>query len=157
AIGPGSSVGRRSLLTVTPDPAGADSRIDIGRHTYIGRGCTLSACGSVRIGDEVTFGDNVYLSAGQHGFAEPGTRVLEQPMMAGQVAVGNGAWIGFGAFISSTARLEIGAGAIVMANAVVTRSVPPLTMVGGVPAIPIKRFDSERREWVRVTGPEQRS
>ncbi|MBW8784966.1 MAG: hypothetical protein JF593_10060, partial [Novosphingobium sp.] len=46
AIGPGSSVGRRSLLTVTPDPAGADSRIDIGRHTYIGRGCTLSACGS---------------------------------------------------------------------------------------------------------------
>lgn len=148
------SVGRRTLLSVIPDPAGGSSRIDIGRRSYVGRTCVLSACGVLRIGQGVTLGDKVYVSAGQHGFADPGTRVLDQPMVGGEVIIGDFAWIGYGAFISSTRRLTIGEGAIVAANAVVTRDVAPYTMVGGVPAKPLRRFDPASRQWLRYDGGE---
>ncbi len=147
AIGASSAVGRRSLLTVVPRPDGGASAIAIGRNSYIGRGCTLSACGRLTVGDDVTFGDNVYASAGQHGCDDPGRRVLEQPMQPGDLTIGDGAWIGYGAFVSSTGSVTIGKGAIVCANAAVTRDVPELTMVGGVPARILRRFDPQARVW----------
>lgn len=58
----------------------------------------------------------------------------------GDIIIGNDVWIGFEAVILSGAR--IGDGAIIGARAVVTKDVPPYTIVGGVPARPIrKRFD----------------
>ena len=61
----------------------------------------------------------------------------------GDIVIGNDVWIGYEAVI--LAGVTIGDGAIVAARAVVTKDVPPYTIVGGVPARPIrKRFsDSE--------------
>ena len=57
----------------------------------------------------------------------------------GDIVVGNDVWIGYEAVI--LAGVTIGDGAVVGARAVVTRDVPPYTIVGGVPAKPIrKRF-----------------
>ena len=54
----------------------------------------------------------------------------------------NDVWIGYEAVIM--AGVHIGNGAIIAARAVVTKDVPPYTIVGGVPARPIrKRFDEE--------------
>ena len=151
SIGPRSHISRRSLLSVVADPAGTiQSQLEIGENSYIGRGCVLSVCGRLSIGSHVTFGDNVYCSAGQHAFGDPGTRVLEQPMVAGTVEIGDGAWIGYGVFISSTATLSIGTGAIVAANSVVTKDVAALTMVGGTPARVLKRFDPASKQWTKV-------
>ena len=58
----------------------------------------------------------------------------------GDIVVGSDVWIGYEAVILS--GVTIGDGAIIGARAVVTRDVPPYTIVGGVPARPIrKRFD----------------
>ena len=58
----------------------------------------------------------------------------------GDIVVGNDVWIGYEAVI--LAGVTIGDGAVVGARAVVTRDVPPYTIVGGVPAKPIRRrFD----------------
>lgn len=58
----------------------------------------------------------------------------------GDIVIGNDVWIGFEAVIM--AGVHIGNGAIIGARAVVTRDVPPYTIVGGVPARTIrKRFD----------------
>lgn len=63
----------------------------------------------------------------------------------GDIVVGNDVWIGYEAVILS--GVTIGDGAIVGARAVVTRDVPPYTIVGGVPAKSIrKRFDDETIE-----------
>ena len=60
----------------------------------------------------------------------------------GDIIIGNDAWIGFEAVI--LAGVTIGDGAIVGARAVVTKDVAPYTIVGGVPAKPIrKRFDAQ--------------
>lgn len=58
----------------------------------------------------------------------------------GDIVIGNDVWIGYEAVIM--AGVTIGDGAIIGTRAVVTKDVPPYTIVGGVPAKPIrKRFD----------------
>ncbi len=60
----------------------------------------------------------------------------------GDIVIGNDVWIGYQAVI--LAGVTVGDGAIIGSRAVVTRDVPPYTIVGGVPAKPIrKRFDEE--------------
>ena len=60
----------------------------------------------------------------------------------GDIIIGNDVWIGYEAVIMAGVR--IGDGAIVGTRAVVTKDVPPYTIVGGVPARPIrKRFDED--------------
>lgn len=57
----------------------------------------------------------------------------------GDIVIGNDVWIGYEAVIM--AGVHIGNGAIIATRAVVTKDVPPYTIVGGVPARPIrKRF-----------------
>ena len=60
----------------------------------------------------------------------------------GDIVIGNDVWIGYEAVIN--AGVTIGDGAIIATRAVVTRDVPPYTIVGGTPARPIrKRFSDE--------------
>ena len=59
----------------------------------------------------------------------------------GDIVVGSDVWIGYEAVI--LAGVTIGDGAIIGARAVVTRDVPPYTIVGGVPAKPIRKRFSE--------------
>ena len=63
----------------------------------------------------------------------------------GDIVIGNDVWIGYEAVVM--AGVHIGNGAIIAAHAVVTKNVPPYTIVGGVPARPIrKRFDEDGSE-----------
>lgn len=60
----------------------------------------------------------------------------------GDIVIGNDVWIGYEAVVMQ--GVTIGDGAIIGARAVVTKDVPPYTIVGGVPAKPIrKRFSDE--------------
>ena len=60
----------------------------------------------------------------------------------GDIVIGNDVWIGYEAV--SLAGVTVGDGAIIGARAMVTKDVPPYTIVGGVPAKPIrKRFSEE--------------
>ena len=60
----------------------------------------------------------------------------------GDIVIGNDVWIGYEAVI--LAGVTIGDGAVIGARAVVTKDIPPYTIVGGVPAKPIrKRFTQE--------------
>ena len=61
----------------------------------------------------------------------------------GDIVIGNDVWIGYEAVI--LAGVTIGDGAVIGARTVVTKDVPPYTIVGGMPAKPIKkRFPQER-------------
>ena len=55
----------------------------------------------------------------------------------GDIVIGNDVWIGYEAVIM--VGVTIGDGAVIGARAVVTKDVPPYTIVGGVPAKPIRR------------------
>lgn len=60
----------------------------------------------------------------------------------GDIVIGNDVWIGYEAVI--LAGVTIGDGAVIGTRAVVTKDVPPYTIVGGVPAQPIKKRFSDK-------------
>lgn len=63
----------------------------------------------------------------------------------GDTVIGNDVWIGYDAIIMP--GVKIGDGAIIGTRAVVTKDIPPYTIVGGVPAKPIrKRFEDKTIE-----------
>jgi acetyltransferase-like isoleucine patch superfamily enzyme len=156
SVGEGSRISRNTRLLALHRYGSQhfSPRVEIGNDVSIGFGCTLSCVNALIIGDHVTIGDNVYIADSQHGYAAPGRGILSQPLVPGAIRIGDGAWIGYGAFVAG--EVEIGEHSIVGANSVVTRSVPPYTIVAGAPARPIRRFDRNSNHWLRVdSGPAQ--
>lgn len=122
--------------------------LTIGDGTFIGHWCVISCIHRVHIGADVTLGDNVYVADSSHGFSDVERHVMAQPLVPGSITIGDRAWLGKNCVVTS--NLTIGANAIIAANSFVNRSVPPYTIVAGNPAVPIKRYDLERKEWVRI-------
>lgn len=115
----------------------------IDDYTSIGRNCIFYAgCGDIRIGKNVMFAQNVIVSTEHHGYENPYIPMIKQKHYGGSVTIDDDVWIGVNVFISP--NIKIGHGAIVGANAVVTKNVPSYAIVGGVPATVIKyRFDKK--------------
>jgi acetyltransferase-like isoleucine patch superfamily enzyme len=107
----------------------------IGRNTRINRNCTLDARSGLTIGDNVSISPDVMILAGTHGVDDPKFGHVPAP-----VAIGDHVWIGSRAVILG--GLTVGRGAVIAAGSVVTKDVPPLTIVAGVPAKPIGMRDA---------------
>ena len=123
-------------------------RINIGDNVSIGFGCTLSCINLIEVGHDVTIGDNVYIADSHHEYRDIMLGVLQQPLLPGQISIGQGAWVGYGAFVAG--NVSLGEHSVVGANSVVTSSVPAYTVVAGAPARPLKRFSHELGQWVKV-------
>lgn len=137
-------------------PSKIDGRVVVGSYTY---GVTPSTVLLFRESDRVFIGkycsfayDVKIIASGEHNY----NAVANFPFYAhflnhggerdtftkGVVRVGNDVWVGARAIILS--GVEIGDGAVIAAGAVVTKSVPPYAIVGGVPARLIKYRFSEK-------------
>jgi acetyltransferase-like isoleucine patch superfamily enzyme len=122
-------------------------RITIGDRVSINYDCHIGCVNEVTIGNDVLLASRVYISDHSHGV--PDYHDIEVPpserkvVSKGPVIIEDGVWVGEGACILPGVR--IGRHAIVGANAVVTRDVPPYTIVGGVPARVLKSLSPGER------------
>lgn len=119
----------------------------IGEGVYIGQGLTLTVgyadkAMNLMIGNRVSFGPNVTLVLASQPNNSRLKPVLSYPKRS--IVINEDAWIGAGAIIMS--NIEIGACSVVGAGSVVTRDVPPYTIVAGNPAKIIKTIDKELLE-----------
>ncbi|MDV7143797.1 sugar O-acetyltransferase [Tropicimonas sp. TH_r6] len=112
--------------------------IVLGDQVYLNAGCTILDCATVTIGEQSALGPNVQIYCAEH-HQDPVKRTVDGLEIAHPVHIGKRVWIGGGAII--LAGLTIGDGAVVGAGSVVTRDVPPETVVVGNPARAIKRND----------------
>lgn len=112
--------------------------IRIGRDSLIGELNVLRGQGGITIGDRVYTAPLVQMLAVNHVFDDATRPIVEQGITAAGIVVEDDAWIGAGAIITDGVR--IGRGAVVAAGAVVTRDVPPHTVVGGVPAKALRQI-----------------
>ncbi len=115
--------------------------IRIGRDCLIGELNVLRGQGGIQIGDRVYTAPLVQLLAVNHVYADPSRPFVEQGITAQGIVVEDDVWIGAGAIVTDGVR--IGKGAVVAAGAVVTKDVPPHTVVGGVPARPLKTITED--------------
>ena len=105
---------------------------DFGRNIHFGKGVFINDCchfqdqGGIFIGDHVLIGHNVVLATVDHDLDPESRRNHYAP-----IRIEKNAWIGSGAVI--TKGVTIGYGAVVAAGAVITKDVPEMTVVGGVP------------------------
>ena len=106
--------------------------IHVGKDVFINSGCHFQDQGGIYIGDGTLIGHSVVLATINHE-AEP---TMRASMYTKPIILGKNVWIGSHATILP--GVTVGDGAIVAAGAVVTKDVPPGTVVGGVPAKVIK-------------------
>lgn len=118
------------LGPVTIVPVGGGKSVRIGERTFINSNVRFASRGGVTIGRFVQIAANVNFETTSHTVRfEPGRT---RANICAPVIVSDHVWIGAGAIILP--GVTIGRGAVVAAGAVVHRDVPPMTVVGGVPA-----------------------
>lgn len=143
-IGPGSIVMHGAILHVYNFREMPHSCIKIGKDSLIGEYSIIRGQGGVQIGDRVYTSPFTQIIAVNHVFDDPSRPFVEQGITAQGIVIEDDVWLGAGAII--TDGVKVGKGAVVAAGAVVTKDVPAHTVVGGVPAKPIKAIDGTESE-----------
>jgi len=160
SLGEGSEIIRPEMLT-------GGQRVFVGQRVYIRAHARIECVdtppyhGTIRIGDrttaqfyfhcgaasEVTIGNDVLIAGrvyiSDHDHAWPGA---EGELVTAPVSIGDGCWLGEGCAILK--GVHLGPGCVVGANAVVTRSAPAGSMLVGVPARIVKRYDEKAGRWL---------
>ena len=108
----------------------------IGHHTRVGLHNTI--IGPVTIGDHVNLAQGITVTALNHNFSQPALPIDQQGVSTAPVTLGDDIWIGANAVVLP--GVTIGNHCVVAAGAVVTKDVPPHSLVAGVPAIIIKQI-----------------
>ncbi|MEB2607918.1 DapH/DapD/GlmU-related protein [Burkholderia cenocepacia] len=117
------------FMLIPPFHATGGAGMKLGRNVFVNQNCTFYDLGGLEIGDDVMIGPNVSLITSGHP-VEPSRR--RDGVIAKPIVIERNVWIGAGATIIG--GVTIGENAVVAAAAVVTRDVPPNTLVGGNPA-----------------------
>ncbi|OPZ09039.1 MAG: Maltose O-acetyltransferase [candidate division BRC1 bacterium ADurb.BinA292] len=125
-------------------------RIRIGNYVYIGHGAAFHGIGGITIGDNISFSPHVQIHTSNHRYEQADALPYDHVSYLKPVRVESHAWIGANVLICP--GVTIGEGAVVAMGSVVTRDVPPCTVVGGNPARVIKERDRARFEKLKAEG-----
>lgn len=118
-----------SFLLIPPFYTAGGVDISVGRNVFVNQNCTFYDLGGLDIADDVMIGPNVSLITTGHPI-EPSQR--RDFVVAKPIVIERNVWIGAGATIIG--GVTVGENSVVGAGSVVTKDVPPNTLVGGNPA-----------------------
>lgn len=123
-------------------------KITIGDGTWIGIRNSFAAIHGITIGKNVLFAGYVHVTDHSHGYEDVTKPISKQPLTSnGPVVIEDNCWLGFNSEILS--GVHIGRNSVVAAHAVVTKDVPPYSIVAGNPAKIVKQYNFETHEWER--------
>lgn len=136
-------IGRNSTFVIGEAPGFSEQPLIIGDNTWISEGFLLLSMRGVRIGKNVLIGESVSVRDSTHQYGDPNRPIREQGDVYGTIIIEDDVWVGRGCLIQGRPEgVIIGRGAILAANSVASRSIPPLEIWGGTPA----RFIKKREE-----------
>ena len=125
----------KSVTLCAPFYTDFGRNIEFGKNIFINTGCTFMDRGTITIGDGAYIGPNVNLVTINHDI-NPDKRDITY---CKPIIIEKNVWIGVGATVLP--GVTVGEGSIIAAGAVVNENVPPMTIVGGIPAKIIKRIN----------------
>lgn len=147
-IGDRVNVAYKCWLAALPLTDTSKPSLVIGNGTNIGNFNHIFATKEIIIGNNVLTADKVYISDNLHSYENIDTPIINQPVkQISSVFIGDGTWIGENACIIGA---KIGKNCVIGANAVVTKDVPDYCVVVGLPAVIIKRYCTEEKEWKKT-------
>lgn len=107
-------------------------RLTVGAHVWIGEESWLDNLAPIVIEDHVCLSQNVYLCTGNHDWSDPNFQLRIAP-----IVIQTGSWIAAKSVIGP--GVTVGQGAILALGSVTGRSLEPMTIYAGNPALPIKQ------------------
>jgi acetyltransferase-like isoleucine patch superfamily enzyme len=119
--------------------------IVFGDNIGIQQNCHITAASTLTIGNDVNVLCGAMITDIDHGYDDLQINFANQPLRVVETQIGDNCFIGAGAKI--LAGTTLGSNCIVGANAVVRGNFPPGTMIAGIPARIIKRYDQASRSW----------
>ena len=132
------SLGERSVIESFSCINNAVGDVVIGHHTRIGLHNTI--IGPVTVGNHVNLAQGITVTALNHNFADASLPIDEQGVSTLPVTIEDDVWIGANAVVLP--GVTVGTHSVVAAGAVVSRDVPPYSLVAGVPAKVIKKLST---------------
>lgn len=118
-----------SFLLIPPFYTTGGIDISVGRNVFINQNCTFYDLGGLDIADDVMIGPNVSLITSGHPIEPKQRRAC---VIAKPIVIERNVWIAAGATVIG--GVTVGENSVVAAGSVVTRDVPPNSLVGGNPA-----------------------
>jgi len=118
-----------------------ENNISIGQNFHIisGGNQKLVIC------KDTTISANVFITNTEHNYTEIGQHILEQPIVFSPTTIGTNCFIGYGAVIQ--AGTVLGKQCIVGSNAVVRGTFKDYSVIVGIPARVVKRYDIDKKVW----------
>jgi len=122
-------------------------RLTIGNRVHIGAYAMIIAADEITIGNNVLMSERVTIVDHLHDYRDAQKAVIDQPIFSeGKIEIGDDCFVGVGAVIMG--GVKIGKHAVIGANAVVTKDVPPFSVAVGSPAKVIKTYDFNKKKWI---------
>lgn len=118
-------------------------KVEIGHDTFLNEFVRIGGQNGVKIGSFVQLSQNVSLVSENHEYSNPLLPIKKQGYFGKKIVIEDDVWVGANAVILD--GVTVGQGAIVGANAVVTKNVKPYAIVVGIPAKFIKYRFSKRK------------
>lgn len=125
-----------------------EGTITFEQNVSIGQNFHITSAGNLIIGKNTTISGNVFVTNIDHEYTEIGKHILDQPMLVKETRIGENCFIGFGVAIQ--AGTVLGNQCVVGASSVVRGNFPDYSVIVGIPAKVIKRFNPDLKEWVKT-------
>jgi len=130
------SIHRNTIVDCTGGIRALGSSLVVGNNVGFSPNCYIQVRGDVAIGNNVIFGPGANIFSETHNNDNPDVFINDQGESRKGVTIEDGVWIGAGATILD--GVTIGKNSIIAAKSLVNKSVPPYSIVGGIPAKLIK-------------------
>lgn len=117
--------------------------LKVSDYVFFGRGVEFDVLGDITVGAHTVIAPRCFITDHNHGTL-PGLRIDQQPCPAEPVTIGSDVWLGTGVVVLS--GVNIGDGAVVGANSVVTKDVAPMAIVAGAPARVLRMRSGDERD-----------
>jgi acetyltransferase-like isoleucine patch superfamily enzyme len=155
-VAPGIKLGasviiRKNAWINTFDLLGkGDVKINIGDNCVINAECVISAKNCIHIESDVMVSACALIMDHNHAYEDIRLPIQAQGLTpGGTIRIEQGCWIGHGAaIVCGGGELVIGRNSVVAANALVTKSFPPHSVIVGNPARLARQYDSAAGTWV---------
>jgi acetyltransferase-like isoleucine patch superfamily enzyme len=125
--------------------------LTLGNDVIISENCYISACNSIIIEENVGISPNVMIIDNSRKPGDVARPSKEQDISTdGYVKIGADSWIAFASCVLP--NVTIGRHCIIGALSVVNTDIPPYSVAVGSPARVVKRYDFERKQWIKASG-----